>query len=419
MKNLIHLKNVGSILTMEPASKKDGRYLKPEDLGLLKNSSIISNKEKIIYVGNEKEIIDKYRDQISTEVDMSNYVITPEVIDSHTHLVFGGNRSFEYALRLNGVSYEEIAKSGGGINNTSQNTINQSHEDLFKDSIKKIEKIYSYGIGTIEIKSGYGLTVEKEIELSIIIDRLKKHFYPRVQIINTFMAAHAIPKKFKTSKEYIKSVCIPALAEVAKLKIIDFVDIFHEKGYFNKKDVKILFEECKKLNLKMRIHADEFIDNDGASLACELGLYSADHLLAISEKGIKSLSKSKTVATLLPGTGYFLGKDQAPARKLLDSGCKVAIASDFNPGSCHVDNLILIANMAAPTYKMNQAELWSSITLNAAHSLGMYNQGSIIKGNKPRFSFFNTDSIDNISYSWTTNFSKRILKVDQFFQESY
>lgn len=418
MRDLIHLKNAKSILTLESAFHKDGRSLNFKDLSILKSSSIIASKNKIIYVGDESEKIKNLEDRFSLEIDMNEFVITPEIVDSHTHLIFGGNRSYEYAMRLNGASYEDIANSGGGINHTSKSTNALSEEELFNDAVKKIIKINSYGVGTIEIKSGYGLNIEKEIQLSKIINRLKKHFYPKINIINTFMAAHAVPKIYNTSSEYIKKVCIPALEEVSTLGIIDFVDIFHEEGYFNESDVETLHQSCKRLNLKMRVHADEFVDNNGAAIASKLKFNSADHLLAISEDGIKALSNSNTVATLLPGTGYFLGKPQAPARRILDAGCKVAIASDFNPGSCHVDNVVLIANMAAPTYQMNQAELWSSITLNPAHSLGLKNQGAIKVGLKPRFSYFKVNSIDEISYSWTSNFSQRILEADQFFHES-
>lgn len=415
MKDLILLSNVGSIMTLNSAHKKNGKNLKSSDLSIEKNTSMICSRDEILYVGSNETDINRFKNRIFQNIDLSEYSVVPEIVDSHTHLVFGGNRSDEYTMRLNGATYEEIANNGGGINHTSTYTNLQNSEQLFNESVKKIEKIISYGVGTIEIKSGYGLNIAKEIELSKIIDRLKKYFAPKTQIINTFMAAHAIPKEFSDSEQYLNEVCIPSLKELAKINILDFVDIFHEKGYFNERDVRRLYLECTKLNLKMRVHADEFCDNNGAKIAAELNFSSADHLLAISDSGIKALAESNTVATLLPGTGYFLGKKQAPARKLLDAGCKVAIASDYNPGSCHIDNLILIANLAAPNYKMNQAELWASITLNAAHSLGLDNQGAIIKGLRPRFTFFKTKNLNEITYSWTTNFVTRIEAVDQFF----
>ena len=412
---IIHLKNIASLSTLSPALQKDGRNLEPKDIDLRRNQSIISSKDQIIYIGDNEEVINSFSSQIDKTVDMSAYSITPEIVDSHTHLIFGGDRSDEYIQRLNGESYEIIAKKGGGINATSFATNNTSIESLIETAKKRIQTIHSYGVGTIEIKSGYGLNLEKEVQITKAIHQLKKIFEPKIKIVNTFMAAHAIPKGFKDSNDYLKKVCLPALEELAAEKIIDYVDIFHENGYFSEKDVLELAQHAKNLKVPLRSHADEFYDNKGAALAAENEFHSADHLLSISEESILKLSKSKTVATLLPGTGYFLGKPQAPARRLLDAGCKVAIASDYNPGSCHWDNVLAIANLSAPNYKINQAELWCSITLNAAHSLNLRDQGAIQKGLKPRFSFFNTKNINQITYAWSTNYSLRIPEVDQFF----
>ncbi|MBY0415232.1 MAG: amidohydrolase family protein, partial [Bdellovibrionales bacterium] len=261
----------------------------------------------------------------------------------------------------------------------------------------------SYGVGTIEIKSGYGLNFEKEYEISHIIHDLKNIVRPDVQIINTFMAAHAVPKNYSSSYDYMKEVVLPLLDRMAEENIIDCVDIFHEQNYFSDEDVVSLFERAQRLNIPVKMHADEFNDNKGAILATKYQALSADHLLATGEDGIKALSDSSTVATLLPGTGLFLGKKQANARAFLDAGVKVAIASDFNPGSCHCDNLIMIASLAAPIYKMNMAELWCAITLNAAHALNLKNQGALIPGLLPRLSIFNTDSLDRVTYNWGKN----------------
>ena len=344
--------------------------------------------QTIIWTGNQSEVPSEYEQY--QKIDCSYLSVTPEIVDSHTHLVFGGDRSDEYAMRLNGADYQEIARAGGGILSTMNATNSLSRDELFELAVKRIEKINSFGVGTIEIKSGYGLNFEKEKEITLLINDLKNHFKNRVQIFNTFMAAHAVPKKFKSSKEFMESVVIPLLQELAPQKIIDAVDIFHEDGYFSEEDVKSLSAVAKKFNVPLKIHADEFIDNNGATIASEEKALSADHLLAISEKGIESLKNSNTVATLLPGTGYFLGKKQCDARKLLDNGVKVSIASDYNPGSCHQMNLLKIAVLSAPNYQMNISEVWASITLNAAHSLGMNDQGAIIPKMKARFSFWDT-----------------------------
>jgi imidazolonepropionase len=394
-------RNLNQILTLKSAHQKNGRNLKPEDLSIIENSSIIFDDSKIHWVGSDRDFPSHF--EIVKEVSLPGHVLTPEIVDSHTHLVFGGNRAFEYTLRLNGADYEEIAKSGGGILSTMKNTLESSPEELFQIACKRIEEIYSYGIGTIEIKSGYALTFEKEKELTGIIHKLKEKFKDRIQIFNTFLAAHAVPSNFKSSSEYIHEVVLPLLREVRDK--VDAVDIFHEVGYFDEKDVRDLFNEAKKLNIKIKSHADEFNDNKGASLACEFKALSCDHLLCTSQKGVSELSQSDTVATLLPGTALFLGKKLANARAFLDAGCKVALASDYNPGSSHCDNLVLLASISAKSLNMNSAELWSAITLNSAHALGLQKQGAIIENMSARFSVFQCQSIDEITYHWGKNFS--------------
>ena len=394
-------RNFSQIATLLGSYQKGGRNLLPEDLGLLENASVVFDEEKILWVGNDSDLPEEYEKNEST--DFSGHVLLPEVVDSHTHLIFGGNRSQEYTMRLNGADYQEIAKAGGGILNTMTGTNSLSNDELLNLGRERIKRLHSYGIGTIEIKSGYGLNYDKEKEISLLIDQLKKEFSPKIQIKNTYMAAHAVPKNFKSSTEYMNEVVIPLLKELAPLEIIDAVDIFHERGYFELKDVTLLYEESRKLNIPFKTHADEFFDNKGAHFAAKNGALSTDHLLCTDIDGIKALAKSNTVANLLPGTGFFLGKPQANARAFLDAGVKVGIGSDYNPGSCHFDNVIMAASLAAPQYQMNIAELWTSITLNAANALGIKDQGAITPGLKPRFSIFKTPSIDEITYNWGRN----------------
>lgn len=396
-------RNLSQILTLKKAYEKDGRNLLPEDLSIIENAAIAFDNQKILWVGRNNDLPSEFS-QAAAE-DLSGCVLTPEIVDAHTHLVFGGDRSHEYARRLNGEDYLKIAKEGGGILSTQKSTLAASREELFNSSIEKIERIHSYGVGTIEIKSGYALTFEGEKLLSEVIHDLKKHFVGKVQILNTFMAAHAIPKDFSSSDQYLETIVLPLLRELAPQKIIDAVDIFLEEGFFTAKDCKKLFKVARDLNIPTKLHGDEFIDLGGAKLAADEGCLSVEHLLGISDEGIKALSNSQTIANLLPGTGMFLGKAQAPARKMLDQGVKVAIASDYNPGSCHFDNLLLIASLSAPLLKMNQAEIWSAITLNAAHSLGLKNQGCLVNEMKPRFSIFTAPNIDYLTYNWGQNFS--------------
>ncbi len=385
---------ISELATLSGAIKKDGRNLLPEDLGLIQDAAIVFDQGQILWQGNSSALPPQYQ---QFAVSLKGHVVTPEIVDSHTHLVFAGNRADEYKMRLDGADYQAIAASGGGILSTMSATKDADEEGLFQQARQRIERIHSYGVGTIEIKSGYALTLDGERKLSRVIDRLKNQFSPRVRILNTFMAAHAVPREYQSSKAYLDEIVVPLLRELAKSKSIDAVDIFHETGYFSTDDVTCIFELAKQLAIPVKIHADEFGDNGGAELAAKYHALSADHLLCTGDSGIAALANSQTVATLLPGTGYFLGKAQAKARKLLDAGAKVAIASDFNPGSCHVDNVLLLASLAAPNYKMNSAELWAAITINARDALGL--------GVSPRFSVFKANSISEITYSWGRNFS--------------
>ncbi len=398
------LENISELLTLSSAHSKDGRNLTPQDLSIISDAAVIFDDSNILWVGNTNDIPTQYNN-VNTRIDCSNIVVTPELVDSHTHIIFGGNRANEYKMRLDGADYQAIANAGGGILYTMNETNKATDQELFDLAVERIERINSYGVGTIEIKSGYSLTYDGEMRAAKIIDQLKNHFHPRVQIFNTFLAAHAVPKNFISSREYLTQVVLPLLRDLSPLNIIDAVDIFHEEGYFDESDTEKLFKESSQLNIPCKIHADEFNDNGGASIAVKYSALSADHLLCTGDLGIKDLARSSTVATVLPGTGFFLGKPQANAKKMLDAGCKLSIASDYNPGSCHFDNVIFVASLSAPMYPLNSAQMWASITLNAAHALGLRSQGAIIEGLKPRFSFFNVNSISEISYNWGRNFS--------------
>ena len=400
MQAFIH---INQMATLSSAHHKDGRMLVPSDLSLINDAAIIFDEEKILWVGATQDIPEEYKNVPAR--NLKDHVLTPELVDSHTHLIFGGDRALDYTERLNGTSYQDIAARGGGILFTMNETQNSSDETLLITAKKRIEQLISYGIGTIEIKSGYGLSYEEEKRLSLLIYELKEAFAPRIQIFNTYLAAHDIPKNFTSSSDYLDQVVLPLLKELAYLKVIDAVDIFHEVNYFSEKDTRRLFELAQELGIPRKIHADELNTNGGAELACEFNALSADHLLRISDDGIKKLASSQTVATLLPGTAFFLGKPLAPAQKMLSAGVKVAIASDYNPGSCHCDNLLLIASISAAQLKLNMAQLWCGITLNASHALGLKNQGALMPGLKPRFSLFKAPTLAHITYNWGKNFS--------------
>lgn len=396
-------RHLSQIVTLAEAHKKNGRKLVPDDLSIISDGAIVFDANKILWVGPDADIPELFSSVPSH--DLTGYVLTPGLVDSHTHVLFGGNRAQEYAQRLNGVDYQKIASSGGGILFTMKETLKQSDKQLFDLGIERIERIESYGIKTIEMKSGYALTSEGELRLLRVMKKLKEHFSGRVKLFSTFLGAHAVPQEYESSSEFLDEVVIPTLNAAAKESLVDAVDIFHENGYFSDADARKLFTATVAHGLKCKIHADEFHDNGSAALAVEFKALSADHLLRTGEVGIQLLARSETVATLLPGTAFFLGKPLANARGLLDAGAKVAIATDFNPGSCHCDNLLMIASISAPTLKMNQAEVWAAITLNAAHALGFMEQGVLLEGFTPSFSLFKANDVSEVTYNWGQNLS--------------
>lgn len=397
-------KNLSQIVTLKNVKDKDGRHINESDLCILENASIAFDDNKILWVGTTEEISKEYH---SFETfDLSGHILTPEVVDSHTHLVFGGDRADEYSMRLRGADYQEIAKKGGGILSTMKATRSATFDELYQQAYQRVKRLHSYGIGTIEIKSGYGLNRDDELKQIQVAQKLKETFAGLgVNVVITYMAAHAIPPEFQSSSQYLKQIVLPLLDELHQQSAIDCVDIFHEDGYFTTDDVIALFNKCRQYNIPFKSHADEFIDLKGAKLAAEMGAISTDHLLRTGQDGIEALSRSQTVATLLPGTGFFLAKPQANAQSFLTAGCKVAIASDYNPGSCHLDNVILAASIAAPVYKMNLAQLWTAITYNAACAVGKNHQGVLTVSAPPRFSLFKVDRLDQITYSWGRNFA--------------
>lgn len=395
-------KHLNQIVTLQSAHKKSGRNLSPDDLSIINDGAVVFDDNLIHWIGQSNDLPAQYS-SLPTHI-LRNHVLTPGLVDSHTHLVFGGNRSQEYADRLNGVDYQEIANRGGGILFTMRETLSLSEEELFALSQQKLERFCNLGIKVIEIKSGYALTVEGELRLLRVIQRLKESNRDKIKIFSTFLGAHAVPKDQPSSHQFLNSVVIPTLEKAHAQGLVDFVDIFVEQDYFSIDDAKALFQKAKSLGLKTRIHADEFTDLGCGALAAEFNCSSADHLLKVSDHSIQMLSKSETVATLLPGTAFFLGKPLAPARKLLDAGCRVALASDYNPGSSHIDNLLLVASMAAPNLKMNLAELWAAITLNPAYSLGLSNYGYLAAGSSSCFSLFGASQVSDITYFWGQDF---------------
>ena len=303
----------------------------------------------------------------------------PGLIDSHTHLVFAGSRANEFARRCAGTTYQEIANEGGGILTTVTATREASVEQLFEVAVKRALIAYRFGVRTIECKSGYGLNHETEIKCLQVVQHLKKAL-PQMTFVSTYLGAHAIPTDQKRS-HYLDEMLHKTLPMVKAKKLAEICDVFVDEGYYTLAEAERILRTAKKLGLKIKMHADELGNTESAHLSTRLDALSADHLLKISDRGIQSLAKSNTVATLLPGTALYLKEKFAPARKLLDAGARVAIATDFNPGSCYSLNLPFMMNLSALYMNMNMAEIFAGVTYSAAASLGLEEtKGTLLAG---------------------------------------
>lgn len=344
-------------------------------------------------------------------IDGKGYWATPGFIDCHTHLVYGGKRANEFEMRLEGVSYEEIAKSGGGIVSTVKATRETSKDELFKLAAKRLSYLIDEGVTSIEIKSGYGLDLETEKKMLEVARDLEK-FSP-VEISKTFLGAHAVPTEYKSDPDkYIQQVCEVVLPELHQLGLIDCVDAFCENIGFNLKQTQRVFAKAKSLGLPVKLHAEQLSDIGGSKLACEYHAWSVDHLEFLSEETIPYLKQSNTVATLLPGAFYFLKETKLPPIEALRKHkIPMAIATDSNPGSSPCLSILLMLNMACTLFKLTPFEALKGVTLNAAKALRIDNKvGSIEIGKQADLAFWDIDSPAELSYLIGGNPCQLVLK---------
>jgi imidazolonepropionase len=313
-------------------------------------------------------------------IDVSDRVVLPGFVDSHTHLLFAGLRVDEFEQRLQGMSYQEITARGGGILSTVRQVRQASKEKLKALARPRLERLLHLGVTTIEVKSGYGLTPADEIKCLEAIAELNAE--GPWELVPTFLGAHAVPPEYRDDRAgYIRSLCEDMLPEVSRQGLADFCDVFCETGVFSVAESRQVLTRARDLGLRLKLHADELSPLGGAELAAEVGAVSADHLLCITEAGIDALARASTVATLLPGTAFFLGVDYAPARRLIERGVTVALATDCNPGTCMTENLPLIGAMACTQMGMLPGEVLTALTLNAAAALGRSDRiGSLTPG---------------------------------------
>jgi len=387
-------------------------FVSGEDMSFLPsidNAYLYVKDGKIIDFGKMQDLKKMKTSQV---IDAKGRMVLPSWCDSHTHIVFSGNRSKEFIDRIKGLSYEEIAARGGGILNSAKLLQNTSQEDLYNQSKMRIESVIRQGTGAIEIKSGYGLTFESELKMLQVIKEIKEN--SKMQVKSTFLGAHAFPIEFKTDKEgYIELILQKMLPAFSNENLIDFIDVFCEKGYFSTNDTERIVKEGLKYNIRSKIHVNQFNILGGIKIAVENNALSVDHLEVLEENDIKILSKGSTIPVALPTCSYFLGINYAPARKLIDSGLPLAIASDFNPGSSPSGNMNFVISTACTKMKLTTEEAINAATINGAYAMGLEDKvGSISKDKIANLIITNKiNSIDEIPYNFGGNqIHKVILK---------
>ena len=365
--------------------------------GLIEDGALVISDGLIKWIGPKKNLPKEFR--TLSKKDLEGRLLTPALIDCHTHLVYSGSRATEFELRLKGASYEEISGSGGGILSTVKSTRNTSEEELFAESLPRFDAIIAEGVGTVEIKSGYGLDLHNEIKMLRVARKLGRERNVRVK--TSFLGAHAIPPEFTgKADDYIDYICSEVLPAVHEENLADAVDGFCENIAFSTKQISRVFEKTSMLGLPMKLHAEQLSNLGGAVLAANYGALSADHLEYIDQNGVDTMAQSGTVAVLLPGAFYTLCETKLPPLKaLLQAGVPLAIATACNPGSSPLTSVLLCMNMACTLFGMTPEEALSGVTRVAAKALGIGNEvGTIEVGKKAEFALWNVDQPAELAY---------------------
>lgn len=405
------IKNIGQLVTLRGPAPRIGPAM--QDLGLIENAGLAVAGDRIMAIGPSDEIEGKVAVSPGCDlIDADGRLVTPGFVDSHTHPVFHMTREKEFALRLQGKSYMEIAESGGGIRSSVRDLRSAGEEALKRELKKRLDRMLGCGTTTVEAKSGYGLSTKSELlSLEIIEYWNKRH---PIELIPTFLGAHEVPDEYRSRRaEYVSLVVEEMLPQVAERKLAKFCDVFCDKGVFSLEESRLILEKARKCGLGLKIHADELVATGGAQLAVELGAISADHLIAVSPEGIKALSASRTVAALLPGTSYSLGMEKyAPARKLIDRGGIVALATDCNPGSNYCESMPMVISLACLKFRMSPAEAFSAATVNGAVALGLgADRGQLVEGRLADAVVWDAQDYREIPYHYGVNLVVNVIKA--------
>lgn len=402
---MLLLRNLRQALTLrEGPIPRTGSSM--SDVGIIERASILIRGERIAWVGPTRAEPALERNGKARVIDCADreVIALPGFVDSHTHPVFAATRVSEYELRSRGMNYQQIAASGGGIQLSVQQARRASAEELVSTAVRYLRRFPEYGTTTIEAKSGYGLTTDDEMKILRVIARLRAD--TQVEIVSTFLGAHAIPPEFAAAREdYVRLVVEEMIPRVAGEGLASYCDVFCDEGYFTVDEARRILQAARQAGLGLRIHAEELSHSGGARLAAEMGLSSADHLEWIDENDIRALKRAGVIATLLPGTAFNLGLPRyPPARRLIDSGVPVALATDFNPGSSFTLNMQLVLSIACSQMKMTPAEAICAATINGACSLGLAGRlGSLEEGKQADVVLMNVADYREVPYFFGVN----------------
>ena len=406
------IRNARQVLTMRSDQKGPRMGERMEDPGIIEDGAVAVSNGKIVAVGYTDQVLGKVQVNEQTKIiDATDKVVLPGFIDCHTHPVFAATREEEFEMRVKGRPYQEIAAAGGGIKSSVRTLRAASKEELIKLTLPRLDRMLSYGTTTIEAKSGYGLSLDDEIKMLEVIKELN-HLHP-IDLVPTFLGAHEIPEEYKSRKnEYIELIVEKMIPEVAKRKLAVFCDIFCEKGVFDIEESRRILSAAKDHGFKLKLHADQLTALGGAKLAAELGAVSADHLEFVDDEGIEMMKQAGVIGVLLPGACFGLGmKEYPPARKMIDQGLPVALATDFNPGSSMTESMPIILSMACLMMKMSPAEAVVASTINSAYAVGRADEvGSIEKGKKADLVVWDVQDYREIPYHYGVNLVDRVIK---------
>lgn len=411
---MIYIRNASQVVTVAGASEtpKTG-----DDMGrlhIIENGGVVLEGETIAFVGSDEEARRYVESHAAggevTVIDAAGKLVTPGLVDPHTHIVFAGSREFELDLRLKGATYMDILNAGGGILYSTARTREASEAQLVEETRKRLDRFLSHGVTTVEAKSGYGLRLEDELK-QLRAARTLNEEHP-VDLVSTFMGAHAVPPEYKSDPDaFVRLVTEEMIPAVAKERLAEYCDVFCEEGVFTPEQSRAILEAGIRWGLKPKIHADEIVPYGGAELAAEIGAVSAEHLLRASDEGIRAMAEAGVIAVLLPGTAFFLMTKPADARAMIEAGVPVALSTDRNPGSCPTESLPFIMNLACLSMRMTPAEVLTACTINAAHAIGRADRiGSIEAGKQADIVLFDAPNYMYLQYHYAVNLVDSVIK---------